>query len=215
MTERYTGNDAVPADGEALMGRLIAMAMHDMLNALAVIKENSGLMDDLLGLEASLPEARRARLRDVCRVVQEQVGLGSDLAEALKRFGAEAMCRTVEPAPLLRLLLTMVRRKARGKKISFVLEDAGARGLRASVPPSRLAGPILRTLDCCLEHLPGGAVVRLSISSEGGRGFIRFAPAKGEDGGDGWAASLPACTEKDITFEPETSASARVCFPCA
>lgn len=199
--------------GETVMGRLTAMAMHDMLNVLAVIKENAGLLEDLIGLEPAIPAAQKARFVNLFKIMQEQFGVGSDLAEALKRFGCDAAQSHSEVAPLIRLLLAVMRRKARGRKISFIVDEGRTRGLRAAVPPPVLASPLLTALECAVEKLSAGSVVRLLLTQDGGRGMVRFIPAEG--GSSDWAGGLAACPVEEIGFEiKDGGTECGVCFPC-
>lgn len=195
-------------------GRLTAMAMHDMLNVLAVLKENAGLLEDLVGLEPAIPKAQKARFATLFTVMREQFGVGADLAEALKRYGAQAAQEEAEVAPLLRLLLSVIRRKAKGRRISFIVDEAGAAKLRAQVAPHRLASLLFAALERAVDALPGGSVVSLRLMAQAGRGAVRFSPAGGV--AVDWAGALAACRDGEVVFEiTDGGTGCGVCFPCA
>ncbi len=199
--------------GETVTGRLTAMAMHDMLNVLAVLKENAGLLEDLIGLEPAIPAAQKARFGGLFRIMQEQFGVGSDLAEALKRFGSEAAQPHADVAPLLRTLLAVLRRKARGRKVSFVVDEGGGRGLRAALPPAPLAAALFAALERAVDGLAAGSVVRLLLAARDGRGMVRFIAEPG--GASGWTDGLQTGPAEDIACEiKDGGAECRVCFPC-
>ena len=106
-----------------------------------------------------------------------------------------------------------MRRKARGRKISFIVDEGKTRGLRATVAPPSLASPLFTALECAVENLPAGSVVKIELSAEGGRGAVRFRVAEG--GSSDWAGGLAACPVEEIGFEiKDGGTECGICFPC-
>lgn len=63
----------------ACVGCLTASASHELQNALAVIRESAGLMQDLIALGGeNIP--RRERIVELLSLIQQQVARGGELA---------------------------------------------------------------------------------------------------------------------------------------
>ncbi|GAB7081433.1 hypothetical protein [Megalodesulfovibrio paquesii] len=149
-----------------------ATAMHDMLNVLAVIEENAGLMHDLLRLaakEKKLDPHTKTRFESIAAAIQEQVARGGALAEAVKRYGALLECEeeSAPCLPMLRQLLQLARRRARSKRLVLEMDECKAPE-RAGVSASELAFMCLESMEVCLVVAPRGANVLLRPSLAGG-----------------------------------------------
>ena len=152
-----------------LMTGASATAMHDMLNVLAAVQQNAGLLADLLRLNTTLEPKTRARFDAIATAIQDQVALGSALAEALKRYGAlleahdprepgEPGGPGVPCLPLLRQLLQLARRRARARRLTFEMDERKAPE-RAGVSACDLAFACQEGLEACLAAAPAGATV--------------------------------------------------------
>ncbi|AGW12450.1 hypothetical protein [Megalodesulfovibrio gigas] len=143
-----------------LMTGVCATAMHDMLNVLAAVQENAGLLADLLRLDKKLDANTKARFAGIATTIQDQVALGSALAEAVKRYGAllEAQESGASCLPMLRQLMQLARRRARARRLVFEMDERKAPE-RAGVSARELAFACLEGMEACLAAAPAGATV--------------------------------------------------------
>ncbi|WP_223380809.1 sensor histidine kinase [Nitratidesulfovibrio sp. SRB-5] len=139
------------------VGRLAASATHELQNALAVIRESAGLMQDLVSLcGEGLPH--RDRLCTMLSLIQEQVARGGDLAWNLNRL-AHAWEEDGEgPRDLGAVLEEFVALARRGCAMRGVeLSQGDGPAVRVNAPGLPLRASLLRAVRCCLgEGLPGG-----------------------------------------------------------
>lgn len=193
------------------MARLLASAVHDMRNVLAVIRESAGLAQDLAtlagGKTVAAPGAER--LSSALSEVQRSIIQGAALSEAMD-FMAQA--GGMEPgsagpcdlARVSRSFCLLAARQARAAQIQLTSGET-EEPVWANVPPLAVLRSLLEVFDLCASV--GGQVnLRLTArtAAEGrrhycrgtGRGQPRDGPA-GHDGSPmldgmrpGWRAVL-------------------------
>ncbi|WMW64037.1 sensor histidine kinase [Nitratidesulfovibrio liaohensis] len=152
------------------VGRLAASATHELQNALAVIRESAGLMQDLVSLcGEGLPH--RDRLCTMLSLIQEQVARGGDLAWNLNRL-AHAWEEDGEAArdlgAVLEEFVALARRGCAMRGVELSQGDGPA--VRVNAPGLPLRASLLRAVRCCpgeglSEGLAGGPAGGMSGES--------------------------------------------------
>ena len=107
----------------AFMGKITAGATHEMNNVLAVIKESTGLMEDILTLTDSGEFKHRDKFLRVVSGLSEQIARGVELSRRLNRF-AHSMDEAVAVLDLNELLAQLyylTARFARLRQVRFEL----------------------------------------------------------------------------------------------
>jgi hypothetical protein len=169
------------------VGRLAASATHELQNALAVIRESAGLMQDLVSLcGEGLPH--RDRLCTMLALIQEQVARGGDLAWNLNRLAHAWEEDGEAPRDLGAVLEEFVALARRGCAMRGVeLSQGDGPAVRVSAPGLALRANLLRAVRCCLgEGLPGGLAdgsARNARPATGGALVLRAALRQEEPGG--------------------------------
>ena len=164
------------------VGCLAASATHELQNALAVIRESAGLMQDLVSLcGEGLPH--RDRLCTMLSLIQEQVARGGDLAWNLNRL-AHAWEEDGESARELSTVLeefvALARRGCAMRGVQLSQGDGPA--VRVSAPGLALRASLLRAVRCCLgEGLADGATPQ-GRPATGGMLVLRAAMCDGTPG---------------------------------
>ncbi len=107
----------------AFIGKITAGMTHEFMNVLATIRENSGLMEDLLALcrETSFPH--REKFAKTLIIIQKQVNRGMEISARLNKFAHsmdEPKAR-VEVNELLDQLAFLVQRFARLKQVQLTV----------------------------------------------------------------------------------------------
>ena len=141
--------------------RLLASAVHDMRNVLAVIRESAGLAQDLAAL-ADSSAARNAggalagkqRLEAALAEAQRSVGQGAALAEAMDYLAQSGGAESGEhsgPCDLARVnrsFCLLAGRQARAAQIGLVSGECSD-PVWASVPPMDVLRALLEIFDLC------------------------------------------------------------------
>lgn len=148
--------------------RLLASAVHDMRNVLAVIRESAGLAQDLAALAPSSPAASaggsaggsngpaagQQRLEAALAEVQRSVGQGAALAEAMDYLAQSGGAESGEhagPCDLVRVCRSfclLAARQARAAQIRLA-NGASAEPVWAAVPPMDVLRALLEIFDLC------------------------------------------------------------------
>jgi hypothetical protein len=204
--------------GGKYFGNVAATAMHDMLNVLAGIKETVGLMEDLL-CRCKLDAATlQTRFKTLVPAMNEQIGRGGMVAEALNRFGHQVGDEQsmADAASLARMLVALTSRKARGRRLTLAVEDAGSGPVCPGLGAAPLAAGLCAVLDMCYAALPPGGTLRLAVGREGEQGVVRLVCSDPQAraalaGAAGTCAALP----EGLRLECDGDGAARLLFACA
>ncbi len=168
------------------VGCLAASATHELQNALAVIRESAGLMQDLVSLcGEGLPH--RDRLCTMLSLIQEQVARGGDLAWNLNRL-AHAWEEDGEAArdlgAVLEEFVALARRGCAMRGVELVLAQQGGDGpaVRVSAQGLALRTSLLRAVRCCLGEGAEQDTARNARPATGGMLVLRAALHNGVPG---------------------------------
>lgn len=135
------------------MARLLASAVHDMRNVLAVIRESAGLAQDLAALSAGQPPSRGAeRLSTALGEVQRSVIQGAALSEAMDYMAqagnAEGVAGPCDLARVCRSFCLLAARQARAAQIHLNSGETDE-PVWANVPSLAVLRSLLEIFDLC------------------------------------------------------------------
>jgi C4-dicarboxylate-specific signal transduction histidine kinase len=148
----------------AFIARMTASTTHELRNALAVVKESAGLVDDLtVALQRGRP-ANPDKMLGATRRIEGQVARAADLLTSLSRMahGLDHVEERIDLVQHARHVVFLCQRFARLKRSRLELT---AEGPAPAVRGNALHVTMLLALaiDCCLEQLPEEGVVQLRI----------------------------------------------------
>jgi hypothetical protein len=145
----------------AMIGRISADMTHEMRNVLAIIRESSGLMQDILALSKESAFPRRDKFANALGKIEKHVRRGDEIVTQFNAF-AHSMDQPqdrVEVTELIDQVAILMQRFARAKQVTLSAETHD----RA---PSVYTNPIrlMLALAACVEHFvsqgkPGDAIV--------------------------------------------------------
>lgn len=165
---------------EECLGRLVVSATHDLRNALAVIRECTGLVDDMLRLQHKTGPERgdnAPRMLEALAQVQAQVRRGAALAEGMGHMASSAGGgegeASVSRCDLNRVVVdfcTMIAR--RGKACLLELAACPApEPVTASASTMEVFRDLLDVFDACAA-VGGGGTLRLAPVTVQGRAAV-------------------------------------------
>lgn len=149
-----------------LMGKISAAVTHEIQNVLAIIKENAGLMDDLLTLTpAEEAEYLAQRLSRCLATVKKQVERGVGLTSGLNGLAhtADYDRQTVDAVELTRRLLALTERLSRNAGVETVLEPREA-DPRLETDPLQFQACLLLSMECLFLTSPPGSVISVAFT---------------------------------------------------
>lgn len=172
----------------AYMGRVTAGMTHEFKNVLAIIRESSGLLEDLLTIGQARSFPQREKFLKVLGTIQEQVQRGVDLATHLNRFAhsMDEPWAAVELNEILGQTLALLERFARIKKVQLKLIRS-SEDLMVRTDPFRMRMVVSLCVDRLLEAFgEGGEIVLRPHREKGGEGaLVSMERIGGEPGASG------------------------------
>lgn len=179
----------------AFFGRISASISHELKNALAIINENAGLLDDFSAMAEKGVSLDPLRLRRLSEIVQKQIRRADRIVNRMNRFAhsVDTPVKSVVLEDELNLFIDLARRSAQLKEIDLEPgEAAGVPAIRTS--PFVLMNLIAGCLDHVMAHIGPERRIRIrAVKSPTGGVDIRISGA-GENAGD----RFPAQPENDM-----------------
>ena len=164
-TER--GNDGMKTaqHREAeFFGRVTAAVTHELRNFLAIIRESSGLAEDLLAMTEDTGGRRSERLAATLATINHQITRGVDLLDHLNRL-AHSPDQSVAPVFLNQQVAqatALADRSARQKNVTLHAEPRNPE-LASNTGPLALQMALAAVIDCFLQRLSSGGTITISV----------------------------------------------------
>jgi len=163
-------------DKPAFLGRITASVTHDIQNVLAIIKETSGLMEDLLLMQKSGGiEDIEERLDKCIKTIKKQAYRGVSLTSGLNGFAhtSDSSQATINIFETLKRMISIAQRlfKQKGVDVSIV---------ECETPFSMVTDPVFFQLtafsciECFIDNFETKAPITLEIQSSDNRMAIKF-----------------------------------------
>lgn len=143
----------------AFLGKITAGATHEMKNVLAIIKETSGLIEDLFALTPQT-SVHQEKIQKALTTIGTQVRRGVALSTRLNQFahGTDTPVRPISPIEAVHLIVELAGRFARLKDVALTVRppSPGDPGDRLTTRPIRLQMALLAAIECWLERSSPG-----------------------------------------------------------
>ncbi|MCP3941727.1 MAG: hypothetical protein GY710_09640 [Desulfobacteraceae bacterium] len=137
-------------DATAFFGQVTASTTHEIQNVLAIIKENAGLMEDILLMNPDNLPTLLENLKRCIGKTKEQAYRGVDLTSGLNAFAhtTDTFLAPVNVYEIIKNLIFLTKRFFLQKGIKLALTDCNC-------PPSIMTDPVLfqKILWMCLKCL--------------------------------------------------------------
>ena len=169
--------------GLRFFGTMSAANAHEIKNALAVINENAGLLEDLVMLaERGLP-LDPERLKRLASKIKQQVARADEIAKSTNRF-SHSVDHDHGPAHLersLNLVKTMAMRFATQRHIGIEIVPCSS-SITMAVKPFMLLHLLWLCLSCAMEATNAEKTIQVEISQTAETNQVRFGPLSHLDG---------------------------------
>lgn len=200
----------------ALIGRLIAGMTHETKNVLAIIKESSGLLQDILRLKKGKGVDPAEQIEKAAVRIKAQVARGTDQLAALNWLAHSMSDRSssVGVNELSSGAFNLMQRFARLEQVEFELQPAD-HDATIDADVVHLFFALATCIEYCLEKEPAKGRVLLRPAVTGGEAILKIAngsPVERQamEGAEANGGSLPA---KLADLEPILGAlEARIAF---
>lgn len=148
----------------AFFGKITAGFTHEIKNILAIIKESSGLMEDLLELTKDDPFPHWERFSHRVLVIRQQVQRGVELTTRLNRF-AHSPDEPVNRVDLNELADQLVRLSERFARLKEVTLKASFSDSQVTLvtSPVELQMAVFALMEGCWNEMPAGSEIVLRV----------------------------------------------------
>jgi len=159
-------------------GKITASMTHEFKNVLAIIKESSGLMEDITKIAPLSESQHQEKFDNALKTIKNQLNRGMELSTVFNRF-AHAPDRSTAEINLKDLaeqVVTLSRRFARLKHLTLKVAPEGEHdgNLHIKGNPVWLQMAVFTGIECCLNILPPESGIILASQSRQGRKCIRI-----------------------------------------
>jgi C4-dicarboxylate-specific signal transduction histidine kinase len=169
--------DLLRRSGLQFFGEMSAANAHEIKNALAVINENAGLLEDLVGLAEKGAPLDLSRLKRVAAQIKQQVARADHIAKSTNRFAhsVDSNHRSANLEQALMLVMEMVHRFATLRDVHLQLEPIEAT-ITLPVRPFILLHLLWLCLHACIKTCTAGNTLKIAASRANSTTEIRYGP---------------------------------------
>jgi len=160
----------------AFLSKVTAGFTHEIKNVLAIIKESSGLMEDLLALTPPGAFPRQERFLRAVASVLNQVERGVVLSTRLNgvAHSPDVPVTTLDAVELVEGMAALSERFARLKGVTLKAQGPGA-PVAVVTSPLKLRMAVFMAMECAWSNMPTGGEIRLCVEEDGrGSAVIRM-----------------------------------------
>lgn len=151
----------------AFFGKITAGITHELKNVLAIIRESSGLMGDIISISPEAVIKHQEKIRNSIVRIKDQIERGVNLTDRLNRFAhsTDETLSKIDLQETIEQLVTLAQRFARLKHV--VLK---------TVPPDHEGPPVIlvtrhvqlqmalfASLECCFTIMSAGGEINIGI----------------------------------------------------
>lgn len=154
--------------GLHFFGAVSASISHELKNALAIINEHAGLLEDLSALAERGKPIDPQRLQKVSANIARQVQRADGIIRNMNRFAhsIDAPVNTVDIPDILRFVAGLTERKATMAGVVLNV-DSEMPPFSAQTRPFFLLNLLWICLKTLIEAIPTGSIVRMGTTAEG------------------------------------------------
>lgn len=150
--------------GLQFFGRMSASISHELKNALAVIKENSGLLSDYIHMAGKGMAVEPERYEKIARRIEAQTHRADAIIKNLNQFAhsVDTPVKSVDLNEILDLLVALHRRPAAMRQVELEPRPAES-AVAVTTNPFLLLNVLGLTLAHGLHAVPAGATMTIAV----------------------------------------------------
>jgi hypothetical protein len=169
--------DLLAKRGLQFFGEMSAANAHEIKNALAVINENAGLLEDLVGLSEKGVPLDLSRLKRVAKQIKQQVARVDHIAKSTNRFAhsVDSSHRAANLELALSLVMDMAHRFATLRDVHLKLEPLAVT-ITLPVRPFILLHLLWLCLHACIKTCATGHTLKIAACRVNSITEIRYGP---------------------------------------
>ena len=160
-------------------GKATASMSHEIKNALAIIGESAGLIEDLILMSEKGVELKAEKLKQICERVQNQTVRADLIVRRLNTFShsSDELLKTVDLLELVQLVTSLARRfsSLRGVDLEMIPE---AKSVSITTDPFSLENLLWRSLDFATARTDDDKLLHINVTDDPAGGKISISGMK-------------------------------------
>ena len=151
-------------DKAAFSGKVTASVTHEIQNVLAIIKENAGLMDDILHMNRENPQNSVDRVQKCIDSIKKNIKRGVNLTSGLNWFAhtADHATSQINVYDTVKKLGFLIQRLLSQKGIDFLISDCD-QSPSVTTDPLFFQKLIYLCIECLAEESGSKTVIQVGI----------------------------------------------------
>ncbi len=160
----------------AFFGEVTASVSHELNNAIAIIEQTSGLLEDLIAAGDRDANVPKKQLQTIVDRIGKQTKRGAMIVRRLNAFAhsVESAKREIELNDLSQCVIALAHRMAERKRTELVARLSDGR-IVISASPFRVQEALYLTIQKSVSALPEGSRVEVSTGGDGAAAWISVA----------------------------------------
>lgn len=151
----------------AFFGKITAGITHELKNVLAIIKESSGLMEDIMSISPEAVISYQEKFQNSLAKIKNQIKRGVELTDRLNKF-AHSTDETIAQIDLhetVEQLIAISQRFARLKNVVLKIapSNQSVQPTTLVTRPVQLQMALFAAIKCCLNTMPDGGVINIGF----------------------------------------------------
>ena len=212
----------------AFFGKITAGITHEMKNVLAIIRESSGLMEDIMSISPEAIIKHQEKIKNSMVRIKDQIERGVGLTDRLNKFAhsTDETLSKIDLQETIEQLVTLAHRFARLKHVVLktVLPSQEGQPVTLVTRHVQLLMALFASLECCFTVMSAGGEINIGIRKNKGKNAVHVV-CKGDLPGqsefvrnisesENWAAlqEIAACLEGSANLD-ETEHCIVLMFP--
>ena len=212
----------------AFFGKITAGITHEMKNVLAIIRESSGLMEDIMSISPEAIIKHQEKIKNSMVRIKDQIERGVGLTDRLNKFAhsTDETLSKIDLQETIEQLVTLAHRFARLKHVVLktVLPSQEGQPVTLVTRHVQLLMALFASLECCFTVMSAGGEINIGIRKNKGKNAVHVV-CKGDLPGqsefvrnisesENWAAlqEISACLEGSANLD-ETEHCIVLMFP--
>lgn len=160
----------------AFFGKITAGITHELKNVLAIIRESSGLMGDIMSISPEAIIKHQEKMQNSMVRIKDQIERGVELTDRLNKFAhsTDETLLKIDLQESIEQLITLAQRFARLKHVVLktVPPNQGGPPVTLVTHYVQLQMALFASLECCFTVMSAGGEINIGIRKAKGENSI-------------------------------------------
>ncbi len=160
----------------AFFGKITAGITHELKNVLAIIRESSGLIGDIISISPEAVIKHQEKIRNSIVRIKDQIERGVNLTDRLNRFAhsTDEILSKIDLQETIEQLVMLAQRFARLKHVVLKTVTPDQEGSSATLVTRhiQLQMALFASLECCFTGMSAGGEINIEIRNLEGKNAV-------------------------------------------